>query len=515
MSHPAIKKQVPHKFPSKTFIILGFIIGLLLLLFVPSFSSKAQNNQWSDPQTIPGFDPNSWPPILVADQNRTIHAFSSQWINNEDSDAIRAIVYNRWTLENGWTNPTDIILSPRKEARLTDVYYDQRGEFHLLFFGGDNTAADIYYSKASIGDENNVRKWSYPSLIAEKAGDPEGAKMIEDAQGDFHVIYFGKIYGNGIYEINSEDQGESWSMPNPIYLATSDNPNILYISAIQSESGWIHVIWGVYNVGGQGRGIYYSKSQDGEVWSEPTILYSATEGYGTQTPAIIEHNGMIFAFSSGISMRISKDNGVTWSDTVKIFPRHTGVNGSLSPVIDSENNLHLFFGQRITGNPDIHGMWHSQWLDGRWTEPDAVVSGPPIEDKIGNKSFDPFEATAVVSQGNLLFVTWRTDPGLPGNGVWYSFMVLDIPELPIIPNISVKLLEEPQLQISQETPQTTADTESFNSNGTLISPGELENKDVSKLQNSTVQPIGFGIIGSGIFIFAIVIYKIYSSKIRS
>jgi hypothetical protein len=49
----------------------------------------------------------------------------------------------------------------------------------------------------------------------------------------------------------------------------------------------------------------------------------------------------------------------------------------------------------------------------------------------GDKAFDPFEARAVVSQGNVLLVTWRSDPGLMGNGVWYSEKVLDAPELPL------------------------------------------------------------------------------------
>ena len=75
-------------------------------------------------------------------------------------------------------------------------------------------------------------------------------------------------------------------------------------------------------------------------------------------------------------MRRSTDNGVTWDDPVILFPRHIGVNGTPSLVIDSNDNLHIFFGQRIPGSPDIHGMWHSVCVDNRWTEPDAVVKGP-------------------------------------------------------------------------------------------------------------------------------------------
>ena len=131
-------------------------------------------------------------------------------------------------------------------------------------------------------------------------------------------------------------------------------------------------------------------------------------------------------------MRRSSDDGVTWDDPSIIFPRHVGVNGSLSLVIDGNNQLHLFFGQRISGNPDIHGMWHSILLNNRWTEPDALIKGPRMVDKIGPTGFDPYDARAVVSQGNVLLVTWRTDPGdIKDNGIWFSYAVINAPETPI------------------------------------------------------------------------------------
>jgi hypothetical protein len=80
-------------------------------------------------------------------------------------------------------------------------------------------------------------------------------------------------------------------------------------------------------------------------------------------------------------------------------------------------------------------MWHSTWRDNRWIEPDAVVKGLAVADPVGNTSFDPFEARAIVSQGNVILVTWRTDPGSSKkpNGIWYSYTSLDTPELPVVP----------------------------------------------------------------------------------
>lgn len=409
-------------------VIILISVNQLATPYLPT----GQSARWSPPQTIPLYDPQTWPPILVADQNRTVHALSSQWISDDNGEALRVIFYNRWTLEQGWTIPNDIIISPSKEARITDAYLDSNDMLHVVFWGGDNTKADIYYSKASAAIADDSRSWSIPLVVGEDAGDPEGAVFAENKQGDLLLIYHGKLYGNGLYVKKSQDGGDTWSSPDPIFLTNVTAPLIRDIHVIKGSNGWLNLVWDVINTGGQGRGIYYARTQNGEEWSEPVLLASAEEGYGTQTPAIIEHDGVIFVFFAGISMRQSLDNGVTWSNSVRIFPRYEGVNGSLSPVIDGNGVLHLFFGQRIP-NPEIHGMWHSVWINNRWTEPEAIIKGPSVNDPVGNKSFDPFEARAVVSQGNVILVTWRTDPGVKGNGVWYSYQILDAPELPIKP----------------------------------------------------------------------------------
>lgn len=92
----------------------------------------------------------------------------------------------------------------------------------------------------------------------------------------------------------------------------------------------------------------------------------------------------------------------------------------------------MFFGGRI-GNPEIQGMWHSSYEKGRFTKPSAVVSGPLVNDTVSDNAFGPQFAMAVAVQGNTLLVTWRQDPGMKGNGVWYSVAQVDAPELPVVP----------------------------------------------------------------------------------
>ncbi len=437
-------------------LLYGF--GLLILLL--SLNTQAvrslpglQESTWSASQTIPGYDAATVSPILISDQNRTVHAFSSQWINNPDEDPIRAIVYNQWTLENGWTNPVDIIMSPTQEARLTDVYLDKNGIFHLTFYGGNNTNANIYYSQAPATRAADSRSWSEPIIVGEAANDPEAAAIVENDQGAIIIVYNGRKLGNGLYVVTSKDGGENWSNPAPMFFTQSDRPNISRLDVIKSKSGKLHAIWGLYSVGGQGRGIYYAGSEDGNQWSEPYRLAISEGGLGSQTPAIIEYKDSLIALFNlppKIMMRRSTDGGKTWDAPAVLFPRHVGVNGSISPVIDGNDELHLFFGQRISGNPDVHGMWHSILEGNRWTEPNAVVKGPRIWDLEGLTSFDPYEARAVVSQGNVILVTWITDLGeRKPNGVFYSYSVLDAPESPVVP------LPDASIPVVSEAPGST------------------------------------------------------------
>jgi hypothetical protein len=246
----------------------------------------------------------------------------------------------------------------------------------------------------------------------------------------------------------------------------------------------------MYNEAGQGREIYYSNIELGETISRnPILLDSVDEGLGTNAPTIIEQEGILYviyyresANKNVITMRTSSDSGHTWGNITQLFTRHVGVNGSLSPVIDGNGDLHLFFGQRISGSPDIHGIWHSIWQNNRWKEPEAVIKGPQLADfRVAD-----YQATAVVSQGNTIIVTWITDPGEKGNGVWFSYKKLDMEESPVIqlPKLMEPLAEPTptSLEIATkeaistntsnlERPNTKLPESNFNPNATIIIAG--------------------------------------------
>lgn len=423
---------------ARRMLALAFVAHMAVLM---PFGVRAQgvpSPAWSQVSTIPGYGSETNPPLLIADQDNTVHAFASQWVGDEDP--LVAITYNRWTPEDGWTEPVDVLLSPIKEqARVLDVYLDQKGIFHLLFFGGDETEAYLFYAKAPAALAGTAAGWSLPEGIA-GAIVPASAAIVGDGAGGLSVVTTGHEEGYDVYALHSADDGENWSDPVPIAFTYSEKL-IPYGVAVERDSrGRLHALWQQVNISGQGRGIFYSRYDAlTETWTDPVDLSADVDvvtDLGTMTPALIIHDGALVVFynvNGKIVMQRSADGGGTWMPPVTIFGNHLGVNGWLAPVVDSRNRLHLFFGQRITGTPDIHGMWHSVMRGANWLPPDPIISGPQVMDMQGSKAFDPYDARAAVVQGNVLLVTWRTDPGLKGNGVWYAFQQTDAPALVRVP----------------------------------------------------------------------------------
>lgn len=394
--------------------------------------------EWSIAQTIPEFGDETNPPILIADQNRTVHAFASQQVG--EGESLTAITYSQWTPDTGWTKPNDVLLSPFKnEARVLDAYLDEQGVFHLIFYGGDNTEAYLYYAKVHASRAVDPRAWSLPEPISTSMAPPSGV-ILGDEMGRLTVLSTDRRDGNGVYVVYSQDRGESWTEPLPIALTYTDKLIPYGVHAARDSSGTLHAIWQQVNVSGQGRGIFYARQEVGEeIWSEPIDLTADDEivtELGTMTPAFLINNDELLAFyniNGKIVLRKSADGGNTWSETVQLFGRHIGVNGLLAPVVDGRYEVHLFFGQRIPETPDIHGMWHSNMRGAIWSEPEPIISGPQVVDMRGSAAFDPYDAQAVALQGNELLVTWRSDPGLKGNGVWFAHQQIDAPAFALAP----------------------------------------------------------------------------------
>ncbi len=428
-----------------------FITALVLTAVGVSTPTNAQSIvRWSSQQRIPGYFNSTRPPYLIADQNHTVHAFASQRFG-EGSDSQVLITYNRWTVETGWTKPTDIMVSPVYEARIMGVFLDKTGIMHMLFFGGNDNGASMYYTRAAAVDADKAPAWSTPLPIADSAITPSIAALAGNDKGNLVVVYSGNLgEGNSLYGVYSNDNGATWTAPSLLWSTYSTEfwPSDLQINF--GTSGQLHAVWNYVDKLGRNVAAYYAELADVATmqWSEP-VAVDKSVGLGIAALSVVEYHGEVYVFyNNGIDkqvspvlwMRRTSDHGKTWSNPLRPFPSHIGRNGAASIVVDSNDVIHLFFGQRTPdGSTDIHGMWHTMWRNGNWTPLQPVVSGPLVQGN-DDSAFDPGDAHAVVSQGNLLLVTWATDPGNGSNGVWYSYAQIDAPALAAAP-----LLVPPEL----------------------------------------------------------------------
>lgn len=385
--------------------------------------AQAQNPlTWTPQENIPGFAESANPPVLLRDTLNRVHALFSQPIGGEN--AIVALHYSRWTLDGGWNEPVDVILPPVKgQARILDALLDDEGSIHTIFFAGDEGGAYVYYSHADMDEADQAQAWSEPVIIGNNANVFESGALVGLDEGNLLAIFSGTSIGPGVYAVTTKDRGLNWEASYPIYL-TNDPlhvPSGLKMTA--SASGLVHAVWDLVDISGVGRAIYYIKySQVDTIWGNPQILATTDSGLGLKLPNIAEHNNELFVFyyfNGPMIFRRSIDYGESWTDPQAPFP-HVGLNGPVSFASDSKNELHVFWGQRISGRPDIHGMWHSRWLGDEWSQFEAVVSGPRNADREGLDAFDPTAPNSTSIDGDVLLVVWRSDYGLRPNGVWYS-----------------------------------------------------------------------------------------------
>jgi hypothetical protein len=380
---------------------------------------------WVRPQRIPGHGPESSPPVLVADQDQTVHTFSSQPIGDK-----LVIVYSQWTPERGWTMPTDILLPAfKRQARLASVVLDEAGTFHMVFFSGDDLEANIYYTRAPAIHAGRATAWSLPVNVGPNAIVPQEAELILLENGQLILVYAGRLYGQGLYAVDSHDQGETWSTPEPIFLTYDNGLWPTPLELYEDSSGRLHALWGLANYTGNRQAIYYARLDSPErQWNTATLFAEAID-FEANTPAIMEHgNQLIALYNNNMPTtrwtRRSFDGGDTWTDPVRVSG-HVGTNGPPFMIELDNGVLHMFFANRI-GNPAIHGVWYTIWQENeqRWRVPEPIVSGP------GGRGFDPQHVQATLVQGNVLLLTWVTDPSSGRNGVWYTYTRLDAPPLP-------------------------------------------------------------------------------------
>ncbi|MCK6538960.1 MAG: glycoside hydrolase [Anaerolineales bacterium] len=499
-----------------------FVLGAIFVLLVaglgnqPVFAGRSQI--WSPDEKVPGYLDDTFTPFVLADRNRTIHAFASQWVENKGRR--RAIVYRQWTLRGGWTRPVDIILSPTDgDANFVWAYLDSSDVFHVIFTATQARRTAVYYSSAPAANADWAPAWSPPMLVGSDALGLNSGAIIGDERGNLVIIYSGNRDGSGIYSMYSEDSGKTWSLPSPIFLTYDTTLSAFSLRLARGSERRVSAAWNVVTNLGVDEALYFGSFDLGELkWSAPVELerrIDLPDYFGPSFPALVDNGReivIVYNSANPFSGRpvnagrpiqrvlISTNGGASWNEPLDPFPFHVGRSGEHTLVLDGNGNPHTLFVQRIesadeNGNYSIiGGVWHSVFSNGAWTNPDRFVTTVPAHD-----------VRAAVAQGNVLLAVWRQDPGLGSNGVWYSYLTLDVPELPVTPLASVAAPEHVSLF-------PTAFPE-LNTPEPSIPPNLLDDAPPSNLGGNPALPIIIGTVPVALILIGVILgYRFLANR---
>ena len=266
------------------------------------------------------------------------------------------------------------------------------------------------------------------------------------------------------YFVKSVPEGEGWSVPAPIFLTYDTTLFPFSLQLVMGPDRQVRAIWNVVNSFGYDEALYFaSYNITDSQWSNPVELDIRVDDplyFGPSFPAMVDNGKeIVVMYNSGNPfpglpvelgrpvqlVRSSSDGGETWSGPVGPFPSHQGRSGEHALVLDSNGIPHALFTQRIQSQgengeySEIGGIWHSTFQNGIWASPDRIVT-----------TYAPHDVRAIVSQGNVLLTVWREDPGAKNtHGVWFSYTVLDSPELP---GISPTPVSDSATPVSTPTP---------------------------------------------------------------
>ena len=481
-------------------IVILFFALVCLQQMIPARTHAQTKVQWSPPVRIPDYSADARPPFMVADQNQVVHAFTPQVLHDVD-----VITYRQWTLTQDWTSPNDILVARR--PRLMGAFLDKSGDIHLIYATGDELSASIDYVRAPAVFANRALSWSSSVRIGGEANSPFAASLSGDDKGNLYVVYHGRSDDIGLYFAYSSDAGDTWSEPKQFFYTYSDTLWPFAIKTTIDSQGQLHVVWTVVNDSGNGVVIWYARLEaEHQTWSTPIELALA-EGYEADWASISENDGKLIVVyqNSGPATRwyrASEDGGHTWQRPIRPF-QHVGEYGHIALVTDSAGSLHALLGNRL--NEKHHGMWYSRWNNSSWSGLQPVIEGPLS--RFPDKAFDPTAPQAVVVQGNVILVTWMTDPaatGDAGDGVWYSYGEVDAPELPLVAlpiPTAVPLPSPTATAISlSSTPTPTSDVSDF----------DVEQNKLN-LGDNPALPIVAGVIPVS---FLIVVFTVYHRRKR-
>ena len=352
---------------------------------------------WSHPEVLTDPAQKVTSLLSIADQNNSIHDL---WVQSAPQGEAGAMIqYARWEGEK-WSEPATVLSGSDLNPVQLTVNADNQGK--LLLAWVDDTTGDMHFTWANADSASSATEWQAPVYIPSVSSTNSSPDIVVDSSGRMAITFAVPINEErGIYIIESDDFGTTWSQPHRVFDASAvdwhvvDRPHIAL-----TGDGRLHILFERYTLLGDQRhsnGLYYIQSSDGGVtWSEPEqvsdqpILWSDLVSYGKSDLHRVwqEDRG-----TTKVSIhQYSSDGGTTWSTpyTLSALTEATAFNNISADLF---GNLYYL---QLTGPEE------SSVLDQRWDKSGWKVESPKVLN-IDPKTWNPASVvSSVSSDGHLV-----------------------------------------------------------------------------------------------------------------
>jgi hypothetical protein len=224
-------------------------------------------------------------------------------------------------------------------------------------------------------------RWTSPERLSSEQGQSSPPYMVSDQYGFIHLFWTESGFADTRPFIRySRFDGETWSVPNDIYIADSPESTVVFISPFVDSEGMLHIIWSEGILGP----LMYTRAPaydaiSAKNWLKPVTI-DATSFFGS---LVVDSKGVLHVIYSdfygevpGIYYIRSEDDGQTWSTPLWLDPDIPEGQGStnINLGIDENDGLHALWHYIDTSS--ANGTWirYAHSMDGgnTWTIPTTI-----------------------------------------------------------------------------------------------------------------------------------------------
>jgi hypothetical protein len=351
---------------------------------------------WGVPRLLSDASSNSSLPVVTTDADGRMHVL---WTQSADSDGSSSISLAYVRGDGGsWSDVSVIQYESVDTIFAPWAVTDPGGKLHTIWSGG--TAGQVYYSSAFMRDALVSSDWSESKPLSplDRAGD--SPVIAIEPSGKLHAVFLIPFNeSRGVYYTSSSDAGETWTEPVMVFDATNAGWTVVRQATMGVDSqGRIHVAWSRAAQPDKDSplGVYYSVSEDGGItWKETFEIAATADGRPQLVAGPQNEIHLVWAHETiaGFELvhRWSIDGGASWSAPQRI-PGLSSLSPDFGMVVDSNGVVHLA-GIEQTREESI-SVFYIRWNGSNWVDHDNLRLGYSFTQGLGAR-------VALTSTGQL------------------------------------------------------------------------------------------------------------------